>query len=337
MIEAHELQTAKRIQRDTGPTFHLATRFLPKRVRHPTYVLYAFFRKADQVVDTTDPLRPPQQAAVLNEYEAAVLGRRETEDPVLGAMAELVEAYDLDPVDIEEFMAAMKSDIDTDSYPTQSALDGYLRGSAVAVGYMMLRIMAPESGHARPNAKALGEAFQLTNFLRDVREDALDFDRVYLPEETLHRHGVDVETVRSLEPSRGMRAAIRSELDRTEAKYREGVAGIQHLPSDCQFPVLLAAVLYAEYHRLIAAQGYDVLSSQPAIPKWRYLTLLLETGWHWYRHADPERVFYRVSPIQPEPSRETHRGSWSRGRAAKSMARVRRSFNSMLSDSRLGR
>jgi len=95
----------------------------------------------------------------------------------------------------------------------------------------------------------------MTNFIRDVREDVAERDRVYLPLETLRRHGVSEDQILNLEFDDDVAAAIREELVRTERLYEEGVAGIKYLPEDCQLAVLLAAVLYADHHRLIRDLG----------------------------------------------------------------------------------
>lgn len=307
MVTRESVELAKRIQRESGLTFHVATRFLPRRVRHPTYVLYAFFRLADQVVDDPDPAPPRTQSARLAGYERAVLGEDDATHPVLREMASLIEAHEIDPTEVTEFIGAMRQDIEGEPFETYTDLEGYLRGSAVAVAYMMLAVMDPaEESVARPHARALGEAFQLTNFLRDIREDAVEFDRLYLPLATLDAYDVDPGEIFRLRYSARFAHVVHHELERAESRYREGVAGIGLLPADCQFPVLLAAVLYAEYHRLITSVGYNVFSHPPAISTVRYLSLIARTWVAWRRSRDPEVVFYRVSPIdrsQPTPRR----------------------------------
>ncbi len=313
MVHPDSITLAKRIQRSTGRTFHLTTRVLPERVRHPTYVLYGFFRLADQVVDDTDPLPPTEQAALLTEYEQSALGNRETNHPVLNAMADLVDRHAIDEREITEFIDAMRADIEPTPFARYRDLEEYLRGSAVAVAYMMLKVMnPPQLEAARPHARALGEAFQLTNFLRDVREDSLQYDRLYLPLETLKAHGVSPEEIHSLRFSEGVARVIETELDRTEDRYRVGVEGIKYLPADCRFAVLLAAVFYAEYHRMIASQGYDVLTKQPSFTRRRYAVLFIRTWFAWKRHDDPATVFYRVSPIDP-PTEGAHQDTTSSG------------------------
>ncbi|RQG91658.1 phytoene/squalene synthase family protein [Natrarchaeobius halalkaliphilus] len=297
-MQQEHIDAGKAIQKRTGKTFYLATRFLPERVRHATHVLYAFFRIADEVVDDAGGVPPEDQRAELETLRAQALGETEPENPVLKAFQNLRGRYDIADEEITEFIDAMATDITTSRYETYADLESYMRGSAAAVGVMMTAIMEPETEEtALPHAIKLGEAFQLTNFLRDVREDVLERDRIYIPQETLRKHGISSEEIEALECSDGFKAAMSEELKRTEKLYREGVAGIRYLPTDCQLPVLLAAVLYAEHHALIRSQGYDVLASEPSLSTWRKLLCLAKTRWHWHWNRDPEAVFQRVSAV----------------------------------------
>ncbi|MFD1585563.1 phytoene/squalene synthase family protein [Halorientalis brevis] len=304
MVRNDSLEQSKAIHRRTGKTFYYATRLLPERVRHKTYVLYAFFRIADEVVDDEDnDYTPAEQEAELVRIREAALGRRETDDPVLTAFDEVRRQTDITDEDVELFVDAMLTDIETNRYETYDQLEAYMQGSASAVGYMMTAIMDTEDPEvARPHAGALGEAFQLTNFLRDVREDVVDRDRIYLPAETYEQYGVTEKQIEDLELSEGFRSAMRHELHRAEQLYREGVAGIKYLPEDCQFAVLLAAVLYADHHRLIRKRDFDVLSETPQLSTTRKAWLVAKTRWHWIWNKDPEAVFERVSTIGDVPA-----------------------------------
>ena len=301
MVADDGVARSKRIQRRTGTTFHLATRLLPERVRYPTYVMYAFFRVADEVVDAENVEPPAEQRAELERLRDAALGRVGTDDPVLAAFAETREAYGIPEEDVETFVDAMIADITTDYYETYADLEEYMDGSAAAVGRMMTAVIGPDDPDAAlPHATALGEAFQLTNFVRDVREDILERDRVYLPRETLAAHGVTEEQLRRFEFDGDVAAAVRHELRRAESLYEEGVAGIEHLPRDCQFAVLLAAVLYAEHHRLVRRRDFDTLTATPSLGTARKAWLLLRTRVAWARTKDPEVVFHRVSATDPD-------------------------------------
>jgi phytoene synthase len=312
MVDRDQVRRSRAIQRRTGRTFHVATRLLPERVRHATYVLYAFFRIADEVVDDPDAeYDPDEQASRLEDLREQALGERDPDDPVLDAFRDLADHYDIPDREINLFVDAMKADIRKARYHTYEELEEYMRGSAAAVGVMMTAIMDPDDREtAIGHAVALGEAFQMTNFIRDVREDAVDRDRVYLPGETLEDHGVDFETVEALRFEEGIAAAVAAELRRTERLYREGVAGIKYLPRDCQFAVLLAAVLYAEHHRLVRSLGYDVVNNRPSLSLPRKLWLLVTTGWLWLWNKDPEVVFRRVSAI---PDSDRHPSERERG------------------------
>jgi phytoene synthase len=299
MVTDNSLEESKAIHRRTGRTFYYATRLLPERARHTTYVLYAFFRIADEVVDDEgNDLTPEEQRDRLVEIREAALGNRETDDPVLRAFDEVRREYDIADEDVELFIDAMLTDVEKSRYETYEELEDYMRGSAAAVGFMMTAIMGTEEPEvARPHAAALGEAFQLTNFLRDVREDIVERDRIYLPMETLRSCGVTEADIENLELSEGFKEAMRYELHRAETFYREGVAGIKYLPEDCQFAVLLAAILYADHHRLIRERDCDVLSETPGLSTTRKLWLVAKTRWHWHWNKDPETVFERVSSV----------------------------------------
>jgi phytoene synthase len=307
MVDSSQLAESKSIHRRTGRTFYYATRLLPARVRRATYVLYAFFRVADEVVDNADGMPPEEQRRRLEAIRDAALGREETDDPVLAAFAEIREEYGIPEEEVEVFVDAMLADIEKSRYETYEELEAYMRGSASAVGVMMTYVMRPDDPEpALERARALGEAFQLTNFIRDVREDVVDRGRIYLPLETLRRHGASEEQVENLEYDESFAAAVREELARTESLYREGVAGIKYLPEDCQLPVLTAAVLYADHHRLVRRLDGDTLTHTPELSPLRKALLVAKTWAYWRWHRDPEAVFARVSavPTTAETRRE---------------------------------
>lgn len=297
-MTALESSSGQSIHRQTGRTFYWATRLLPERIREQTYSLYGFLRVADEVVDGDGAGPPGVQRRRLERIRAEAVGEVDPTTPVLQEFAGVREEAGIPAAEIHYFIDAMLSDVETDRYETYEDVEGYMRGSAAAVGNMMTAIMgASDSAAVRPHAMALGEAFQLTNFIRDVREDYRDLDRVYLPVETLERHGVALSDLAGEEASQGLRAAVQTELQRAEQRYRIGVSGIDRLPRDCQFPVLLASVLYAEHHRSIREQDFDVLASPPSLSRRQKLRCLARTGWHWKRLRDPGAVFERVSPV----------------------------------------
>ncbi|MEF8777887.1 MAG: phytoene/squalene synthase family protein [Natronomonas sp.] len=313
MVDSTQLAESKSIHRRTGKTFYYATRLLPERVRHPTYVLYAFFRVADEVVDNPNGMSPTEQHERLLEIKDAALGRKPTDDPVLEAFSEIRERYGIPDEEVEVFIDAMRTDIEKSRYETYEELETYMRGSAAAVGVMMTIVMeADDEDSARPKACRLGEAFQLTNFLRDVGEDIADRDRIYLPQSTLEACGADPQTIEQRTFTDEVGAAIEREMKRAEGLYREGVAGIKYLPSDCQLPVLTAAVLYADHHRLIRNHGNDTVTQTPSLGTFRKIALVAKTRLYWAYNSDPEAVFAKVSEVpmvEEEPAPKTRPGN----------------------------
>jgi phytoene synthase len=314
MVDSSQLAESKEIHRKTGRTFYYATRLLPERVRHATYVLYAFFRVADEVVDDADTeTSPAEQRRRLEAIREAALGGPadrdvlgETDADVLAAFSELRERYDIPGREVDVFVEAMLTDIGKARYESYEELATYMRGSASAVGVMMTYVMEPEDVDAAlPHAQRLGEAFQLTNFVRDVGEDIVERDRIYLPAETLRKYGVTEAQVEAREFNRAVQGAVERELRRAESLYREGVAGIKYLPRDCQLPVLTAAVLYADHHRLIRRVGGDTLTRTPELSAPRKVWLVAKTWAYWKWTKDPETVFAKVSAVPR--SGDTHR------------------------------
>jgi phytoene synthase len=309
MVDRSQLEQSKAIHKRTGTTFYFATRLLPERVRRATYVLYAFFRVADEVVDGDVGLSPEQQRERLEEIREQALGRGDGDDPVLSAFAEFREEAGIDSEEVEVFIDAMLTDIRKERYETYDELEAYMRGSAAAVGEMMTAVMDPEEyDQARPPARALGEAFQLTNFLRDVGEDIEDRGRIYLPLSSMAEHGVTEEQIQHREVDEEFRSLMEAELRRAEGLYRKGVAGIKFLPSDCQFAVLLAAVLYADHHRLIRERNYDVLTETPQLSTLRKSYLVVKTRAYWLFNKDPEAVFAKVSAVPAATDRRREPG-----------------------------
>jgi phytoene synthase len=140
-------------------------------------------------------------------------------------------------------------------------------GSAAVIGEMMLPILEPTSPAATPHARDLGDAFQLTNFLRDVDED-LDRDRVYLPLEDVHRFGAEGALAhRRVTP--GFIDLMRFEIERCRRLYASADLGLAMLPPASARCVGAARVLYSRILDRIEAAGYDVFTSRARVPTWQ--------------------------------------------------------------------
>jgi phytoene synthase len=246
-----------------GTTYYWGAAILPRSQRRHVHAVYALCRLADDIVDESD-LGPDDTARELARFRQRFLTAMSTEsdDPVLAAVADTVHSRGIDLECFERFFAAMAMDLTRSRYQTWSELCDYMEGSAAVIGEMMLPILQPLSAEAREPARALGLAFQLTNFLRDVGED-LDRGRIYLPQQDLQRFGADPR-LRTVTPS--WRELMAFEIARNRALYDEAAAGIPMLPRASARCVGTAKVLYSAILDRIEAADYDVFARRVVVP-----------------------------------------------------------------------
>ncbi|GAA3851069.1 phytoene/squalene synthase family protein [Saccharothrix violaceirubra] len=261
-----------------GRTFFLATRLLSPARRPAVHALYGFARLADEIVDSGTSADPAGDLDRLEKRLHDALAGRPTPEPVLLALADTVRRHGLDPGLFGDFLASMRMDLDVVSYPDMAALGRYVRGSAEVVGIWLLPVfgtVVPRT-EAEPAAAALGRAFQLTNFLRDVAED-LDRGRVYLPGDVLAAYGVDRERLtrcrRTGRVDERVRRALRHLVAVTYAVYREAEAGICLLAPSARPCVRTAATLYREILDRIVAADCEVFARRVVVPTGRRLAV----------------------------------------------------------------
>jgi phytoene synthase len=256
-----------------GTTYYWSTKVLPRVKQHHVWALYAFCRYADDLVDDLGPVSGERRADALADFGNRFfldLAAGHSDDPVLKAVVHTVKAFDIDPDCFQRFLRSMTMDLTVATYETWDDLLVYMDGSAAVIGEMMLPILGPEDLAAtRPHAMDLGNAFQLTNFIRDVGED-LERGRVYLPLDDLERFGAD-PWARRVTPE--WVAAIRFQIERCDELYRSADIGISMLPPESAVAIRTARILYSEILDRVVAQGYDVFSERARVPTARKLVV----------------------------------------------------------------
>ncbi|MFF3504581.1 phytoene/squalene synthase family protein [Streptomyces sp. NPDC003247] len=261
-----------------GRTYFLATRLLPVERRPAVHALYGFARWADDIVDSLDDGVPRHRRAEdLGRLQAGLeRGLRDggSTEPVVLALADTARRYAIDHRHFTDFMAAMRSDLEVTDYPTYDDLRAYMHGSAAVIGLQMLPVLGTvvPREEAAPHAAALGVAFQLTNFLRDVGED-LDRGRVYLPADLLRAHGVDRGLLAwsraTGRPDRRITEALRAFEELTRGVYREAAPGLAQLDPVSRPCIRTAFVLYGGILDAVADGGYAVLHRRAVVPRRR--------------------------------------------------------------------
>lgn len=265
-----DYQYCAALQRRFGKSYYFATRFFPADLRPHVHALYAFVRVPDQWVDEPAGLSPEEAQRQIDRYEADLRRALEGEgvdSPVLRAFAQTARQFDIPWRYLSDFLEAMRRDLHCTRYRTYAELEGYMWGSAGVVGAMMLCLFRCHHEPLLPYAVRMGEAMQMTNFLRDVGEDWRR-GRIYLPQEDLERFGVTEEDIAQGRLSEPMRQLLRFEIERTRALYREAEVGIALLPREFRYPVLLGSRLYAQILRRIEGNDYDVFRQRARTGTW---------------------------------------------------------------------
>lgn len=251
----------RRMQRRHDPTFFLATARLPRANRPAVHALYGFLRGADEIVDGRGRASDPTtRRAALDAWQSALrdsLDGRPDAHPVLSALADAGRRHDLPLHLLEVYMRSMRVDCDDRvRLPDDAALDRYMDGSAATVGRLMAPLLGADDDGAEPLAR-LGVAFQLTNFVRDVREDWA-MDRVYLP-------GLDEDDLRRGEASPALRARIAGDVDRARRLFAETTEVEQHVPVSMRRGMRLARAVYGRVLDRVERLGYDVIGGRTAL------------------------------------------------------------------------
>ena len=252
------------VTREHGTTYYWGARLLPERDRRHVFAVYTLARMADDIVDLAGPDPGPETAAALDAFESRfqdALATGTSDDPVLAAVAATVRERRIPEECFTRFFTAMRTDLTRRTYETWEDLLGYMDGSAAVIGEMMLPVLHPLADAVAP-ARALGLAFQLTNFLRDVGED-LDRGRVYVPQEDIRRFGADPHA-RRVTPQ--WRELMAFEIQRNRRLYREADAGLALLPPASRRCVATARVLYARILDRIEAADHDVFTERVRVP-----------------------------------------------------------------------
>jgi phytoene synthase len=258
-------------------TFDVAARFLPRAARRDVRRLYLVLRTLDDLVDHADP---DASAAVADVEAWAVLGR--VRGPLAAVLDDLVDRHpDLPRDAVEDFCAGMRADIAGPRHRTEDDLATYCYQVAGTVGRLMATLLGVRPGEedaADATARALGDAMQRTNILRDLVEDG-QRGRCYLSDDALERAGLDPRSGAALLadlpglPLETRARLLGEQAASAEAGYREGIDGSRHLRSGRR-AVVAAALMYREILRQIEREGWGGRRSRVVVSRRRKLLLV---------------------------------------------------------------
>ncbi len=258
-------------------SFYFAAKFLPKHKRRAVYPIYAFCRAVDDEIDESEDETKAIEAvekwkANLEEVFNAKTQRRKDakelqiadyklqtkdQDLVFIAWEDLLQTYKIPQNLPLELVEGVLMDTTIKRYETFEELYVYCYRVASTVGLMSSEILGYSDKKALEYAEKMGIAMQLTNILRDVKEDAAK-NRIYLPQEDLSRFEISEEQIFANKFNENFREMMKFQIERARNYYAEGEKGIALLEKDSRFTVLLASRIYGRILGEIERQNYNV-------------------------------------------------------------------------------
>ena len=252
--------------------FHVATWFLPEKLRPHFHSIYAYCRVSD---DLGDEVGSKDSALALldfwgHELDACYAGR--TRHPVFVALAETIRACGIPKEPFADLLTAFRQDQIVTRYANMDEVLGYCRYSANPVGRLVLYACGEASEEKFKLSDATCSALQLANFWQDVRVD-WGKDRVYLPQDDMQRFGVSDATIAAGVATDEFRALLHHEVDYARSLFAQGLPLIGMVSRDLAIDLDLFSRGGLEILSAVERCNYDVLSARPAISKGSKLAL----------------------------------------------------------------
>jgi phytoene synthase len=296
-VSEHPLQlraaysVCRHIARSAAKNFYYGFLLLPHRKRNALSAVYAFMRHADDISD--DPAIPPEQRREkldewMNALRRVVDGER-TDDPVLFALADAQKRYDISLDLLEKLVHGTEMDVPSRAakaagddphlqYETFNQLYDYCYHVASVVGLVCIRIFGYRDPRAEKLAEEVGVAFQLTNILRDVNEDAA-LGRVYLPREDFARFNIDVHALTNGSAPQSLQPLMEFEAARARAYYFSSQELVPLIDDDSRGALWTLVEIYRRLLERIVERNYDVFSERVRLSTAEKLKVLATGYW----------------------------------------------------------
>jgi 15-cis-phytoene synthase len=285
---SHAYAVCRGISRRAAKNFYYGFMVLPSEKRNALSAVYAFMRHADDIADTPG-MEPQQKRQKLDEWlEAAkaVFAGKATDDPVLMALGDAQSKFKIPPGLFEKLVYGTSLDLDIPSEPGAPAivcatfedLKHYCYYVASVVGLVCIRIFGYQDSKAEFLAEDCGLAFQLTNIIRDVKEDA-SMGRIYIPEEDLARASLSAANFApgllvDATQAQQLRPALEYEADRARKYYESAKWLMELIEEDSRAALWVLVEIYSRLLQKITDRNYDVLTERVRLTFWEKLKVL---------------------------------------------------------------
>jgi len=260
----------------SGSSFYYSFLFLPPQKRRAITALYAFCREVDDVVDECSDADLARTKLAWWRGEIAGLFQRQAQHPVTRALAPAVRSFNLPEARFNEIIDGMEMDLIRSRYANFGELKLYCHRVAGVVGLMAAEIFGRTQSATLEYAENLGTAFQLTNIIRDVGEDARR-DRIYFPLDELAKFGVESEDVLRGKSSPEFRSLVRFQVTRARDFYTLAFDALPASDRRAQRPGLVMAGIYQALLQKIESVGDDILTTRTSMTPIRKLWIAWRT------------------------------------------------------------
>lgn len=270
----HEYCQAKAAQ--SGSSFYYSFLFLPPERRRAITALYAFCREVDDVVDECTDAGVARLKLAWWRSEVAQVYDGHPSHPVAVALAAVKNRFSMPQERLQEIIDGMEMDLNHAGYADFESLRLYCHRVASVVGLLSAEIFGYRDARTLDYARDLGLAFQLTNIIRDVGEDARR-GRIYLPREEMQRHGVSAADIMAARETANFRSLMEFQIGRAVEFYRRALETLPALDRRSQRPGLVMAAIYRTLLDEIKADGCRVLTRRTSLTPIRKLWIAWKT------------------------------------------------------------
>jgi 15-cis-phytoene synthase len=260
----------------SGSSFYYSFLFLPEEKRRAITALYAFCREVDDAVDECSDLVLAHTKLAWWRKEIDAIYQGDPQHPVARALASLLPRFRLSQQHLNEIIDGMEMDLHNNRYPTFDALKEYCHRVAGVVGLLSAEIFGYQDPRTLEYAADLGLAFQLTNIIRDVGEDARR-DRIYLPLDELEGYGVNTADITGGRESDSLRRLMEFQIERAFSLYRQAFDKLPPVDRAAQRPGIVMAAIYQALLEEIRTDGCRVLRQRVALTPVRKLWIAWRT------------------------------------------------------------
>ena len=258
-----DLKLAKQITNSYAKTYSVGIKMFPKEIQNATHSLYLYVRQTDNIIDETNKTIEDAKIELTNWINNwnHYYYHNTYENPSYRLLKQLITDYQIPIKLIDDFNNSMIRDTNQNRYESYQELKEYMHGSAEIIGLIMAIILEADP-HDYQAAKSLGEAFQLTNFIRDIKEDYQKRNRIYIPNNILIKHNSSHKDIEELTLTPELTNTIKYLIKHNRTLYNQARESLHSLNPKTQFPMLLAINLYEAILDKIEKENYNIFNKR---------------------------------------------------------------------------